>query len=326
MAKTDVPATPGGIEESITAIPARHPGRLVATVVVLVIGAALLQGLLTSPRLRWSVFRHWFFADAVIKGVGRTLMLTAIAMAIGVLLGIILAVMRMSPAWIVSGAAWVYIWFFRGTPVLVQLVLWFNIGALTGGHPAVGIPFTHFVLFRFDANALITPTTAAILGLGLNEAAYMAEIVRAGILSVDEGQTEAAQSIGMARIQTMRLIVLPQAMRVIVPPTGNETISMLKTTSLASAVGYLELTRVTGAIIAATYASIPLLMVAVVWYLMMTTLLTIGQYYIERHYARGSTRNLPLTPFQKFKAIFIRTQTTFHAPPPPIISTGGEHR
>jgi polar amino acid transport system permease protein len=325
LAKTDVPTTPGGTGASVKAIPARHPGRLVATVLVVVLSAWLIQGILTSPRFQWSVFRSFFFRHVILVGVGRTLMLTVIAMVIGVALGVVLAVMRLSPAKIVSTAAWFYIWFFRGTPLLVQILFWFAIAALTGAHPAVGIPFTHIVLFHANANTLITKLTAAILALGLNEAAYMAEIVRAGILSVDEGQTEAAQSIGMGRIQTMRLIVLPQAMRVIIPPTGNETISMLKTTSLVSVIGYPELLYTAQLIYAVNYKVIPLLIVCVVWYLILTTILTIGQYYIERHYARGATRNLPLTPLQQLRAIITRSQTSFHTPPPPI-SVSGEHR
>ena len=328
MAKTDAPEPPGGTGSSVKAIPARHPGRVVATVVVVVLAIWLLQGILTSPRFQWSVFRKFFFAHIVLVGVQRTIMLTVIAMVIGVALGVVVAVMRLSPARIVSGAAWFYIWFFRGTPLLVQIIFWYSIAALTGPHPAIGLPFTHIVIFHANANLLVTRLTAAILALGLNEAAYMAEIVRAGILSVDEGQTEAAQSIGMKRIQTMRLIVLPQAMRVIIPPTGNETISMLKTTSLVSVIAYPELLYTTELIYAVTYKVIPLLIVAMVWYLILTTILTIGQYYIERHYARGATRNLPLTPFQQMKAIFRRNQTQLHDQTvlPPYAGPRMEHR
>jgi polar amino acid transport system permease protein len=297
----------------------------VATVLVLFFGFAFLYGILTSPRFQWSVFRQFFTSHAVILGLEKTLELTVIAMAIGIVLGIVLAVMRLSPAPIVSGAAWFYIWFFRGTPLLVQLLIWFNITALTGPHPAVGIPFTHAVLFHFDANVLITKFVAAILGLGLNEAAYMAEIVRAGILSVDEGQTEAAQSIGMTRLKTMRLIVLPQAMRVIIPPTGNETISMLKTTSLVSVIALSELLYSVQLIYSANYKTIPLLLVATIWYLIVTSLLTMGQFYVERHYAKGATRNLPRTPLQRLRGLFTRNLGTFHRPPPSI-SMGQEHR
>ncbi len=334
MADTPTPGAGGQGEhvhaEQIKAIPARHPGRWVATVLVAYFGAALLWGIFTSPNFQWGVFREFFFSHAVFRGLILTLELTVIAMAIGVALGIMLAVMRLSPAQIVSSAAWFYIWFFRGTPLLVQLLLWNFIAALTGPHPAIAIPFTHVVLFHVDVNALIKPFTAAILGLGLNEAAYMAEIVRAGILSVDEGQTEAAQSIGMSRLQTMRLVVLPQAMRVIIPPTGNETISMLKTTSLASVIAVTELLYTVQLIYSANYKQIPLLLVATIWYLIVTTILTIGQFYLERYFAKGAMRELPPTPIQRFRALFTRNLTTFHAPPPPtgpIAGTvGKDHR
>ncbi len=186
-------------------------------------------------------------------------------MAIGIVLGVVLAVMRRSPNPIVSGASWLYFWFFRGTPLLVQIFFWFYLSAL---FPSIdlGIPFGP-ALIHANANTLITKLTAALLGLGLNEGAYMAEIVRAGFLSVDEGQTEAAQSLGMGRLQILRRIVLPQAMRVIIPPTGNETISMLKNTSLVSVIAYGELLYSAQTIYDANYKMIPLLIVASIWYL-----------------------------------------------------------
>ena len=317
MAKTSAPGVasqdtgpPTGL---VQAVPARHPGRWIATIVVAFVGIALLDGIFTSPRFQWGVVGQFFFTHAVWLGIRLTLELTLAAMVIGVSGGVILAVMRLSPARIVSGAAWFYIWFFRGTPLLVQLLLWFNLASLTGPNPAIGIPFTHIVLFHVNANALITPFTAAVLALGLNEAAYMAEIVRAGILSVDEGQSEAAQTLGMTRLKTMRLIVLPQAMRVIIPPTGNETISMLKTTSLAAVIAVVELLYTVQLIYSANYKTIPLLLVATIWYLVMTSILTVGQFYLERYFAKGATRNLPPTPLQRFRALFAKNLTTFHA-------------
>ncbi|MGE5136800.1 MAG: amino acid ABC transporter permease, partial [Gemmatimonadota bacterium] len=231
-------------------------------------------------------------------------------------LGVLLAVMRLSANPLLSGSSWVYIWFFRGTPVLVQLLFWYNLAAL---YPKIslGVPFgPSFV--TFSANSLITAFTAAILGLGLNEGAYMAEIVRAGILSVEHGQAEAAQALGMTRGLTMRRIVLPQAMRVIIPPTGNETISMLKTSSLASVITVTELLYAVQLIYSVNFKTIPLLIVASIWYLIATSVLTVGQYYIERHYARGSVRELPPTPWQRLR----RYLFTFHpgvpaAPRPP---------
>jgi len=270
-------------------------------VIVVFLAVWFLYGVFTDPRFQWNVVGQYFLAENTLKGLGLTLVLTVLAMAIGITGGIVLAVMRLSPAPVVSSASWVYIWFFRGTPVLVQLLFWFYLAALTGPHPTVGIPFTHINLFSLDANAFITAFTAAVLGLGLNEAAYMAEIVRAGILSVDEGQTEAAQSIGMSRLQTMRLIVLPQAMRVIVPPTGNETISMLKTSSLASVIALNELLHSVQNVYSRTYQTMPLLIVASIWYLVMTSILTSGQFYVERYFGRGATRNQAETPIQKLR-------------------------
>ena len=245
------------------------------------------------------VVGHYFTSARILNGLVVTLELTAASMAIGIVLGVLLAVMRLSPNPLVSSASWIYIWLFRGTPVLVQILLWYNIAAL---YPrfSLGIPFGP-TYAHFNASALITPFVAGMLALGLNEGAYMAEIVRAGIISVDEGQTEAAQSLGMTRLLTMRRIVLPQAMRVIVPPTGNETISMLKTTSLVSiiALPHPELLYASQLIYSANYRTIQLLIVASLWYLIVTTVLTIGQSYLERHFGRGATRELPATPLQR---------------------------
>jgi len=225
--------------------------------------------------------------------------ITVLCMAIGIVIGILLAVMRLSANPLVSGASWLYIWLFRGTPVLVQILFWGFIAAL---YPtlSLGIPLgPQFV--HFSANSAITPFVAGMLALGLNEGAYMAEIVRAGIISVEEGQTEAAQSLGMTRLQTMRRIVLPQAMRVIVPPTGNETISMLKTTSLVSVIAVTDLLYSVQLIYAVNYKTIPLLIVASIWYLIVTTVLSFGQYYLERYFGRGAARELPPTPLQRLR-------------------------
>ncbi|GAB3861745.1 hypothetical protein GCM10028801_26180 [Nocardioides maradonensis] len=231
-----------------------------------------------------------------------TLVLTAICMAIGIALAIVLAVMRLSANPVLRGTAFAYVSFFRGTPVLVQLLFWFNLAAL---YPDItfGLPGVHL-----DANTLITPFLAAVLGLGLNEAAYMSEIVRAGILSVDHGQSEAAGALGLSRGLTLRRVVLPQAMRVIVPPTGNETIGMLKTTALVSVLAVHDLLYSSQIIYAKNFQPIPLLIVASIWYLAVTTVLGIGQYYLERRYARGN-RTLPPTPFQRLRQL-VRT----HAP------------
>jgi polar amino acid transport system permease protein len=289
MASTQQPAgspdPAGGVSHgAIEAVPVRHPGRWVAALVVLVIAVLMAKSVITNDRFEWGVVGDFLFDARIFRGIRITLELTVIAMAIGIVGGVLLAVMRLSPNPMVASASSLYIWVFRGTPVLVQLLFWQFIAAV---YPQItfGLPFIHL-----DANDLIKPLTAAILGLGLNEAAYMAEIVRAGILSVDEGQSEAAQALGMSRTQTMRRVVLPQAMRVIVPPTGNETISMLKTTSLASIIAVADLTYAAQLIYAQNYKTIPLLIVISIWYLLGTSILSIGQYYLERRFGRGFTR------------------------------------
>jgi polar amino acid transport system permease protein len=277
--------------EDIKAVPVRRPGRWIAAFVVLVVAASLVRWVVTNPNFEWHVVGQYLFDSRVLAGVVRTIYLTAISMAIGIVLGVLLAVMRLSPNPIVSGASWLYIWFFRGTPLLVQVLFWYNIAALFNPSHTIslGIPFLPSFIHA-NANSVITTFVAVILAFGLNEGAYMAEIVRAGIISVDEGQTQAAESLGMSRIQTLRLIVLPQAMRVIIPPTGNETISMLKNTSLAYVAAYTELLYSVTQIYDVTYQTIPLLIVASIWYLAMTSVLYVGQYFIERHYGRGFSR------------------------------------
>jgi polar amino acid transport system permease protein len=307
-------------------VPVRHPGRWITAVVVLVAAAMFIHWLVATSALSWSVVWHYLFDSAILTGVKRTIILTIIAMAIGVALGIVLAVMRLSQNPIVAGAAWLYIWFFRGTPVLVQLLFWFFLPTVLTS-VSLGVPFGPS-WFHTDPKTVITQFSAAILGLGLNEGAYMAEIARAGILSVDEGQTEAAQALGMTRLSTMRRIVLPQAMRVIIPPTGNETISMLKLTSLVFAIGYMELLTTAQVIYGRTFQTIPLLITVSLWYLTMTSVLYIGQYYLERYFARGATRALPLTPIQRVRArLGLGPDSGVdHAPPAVLLSTGNRQR
>ena len=295
----------------VETVPVRHPGRWVAAVILLVLVAMFVRGFFFSrikrgtsleTRFGWDVVGQYFLSSQVLKGLVMTIELTVIAMAIGIIGGVLLAVMRLSANPIVRWVAWIYIWFFRGTPLLVQLLFWYNI-AYAFPQLSIGIPFGPAFL-HFSPNDVLTPFVAAIIGLGLNEAAYMAEIVRAGILSVDEGQFEAASSLGMSRILAMRRVVLPQAMRVIIPPTGNETISMLKNTSLASVITVTELLYSVQLIYAATYQTIPMLLVASLWYIIVTTVLTVGQYYVERHFGRGSVRQQPPTPLQRFRRMF----------------------
>ena len=277
--------TPPTPPEAIKAIPVRHYGRYVSAVVAIALLAAVVYAF-SQGKINWGAIPDYFFDDRVLTGMGKTLRITVLAMLIGIVGGILLAVMRLSKNPGTSSIAWFYIWFFRGTPVLVQLVVWFNLG-----------PFD-----RAEWSDFMTPFLTALLGLGLNEAAYMAEICRAGLLAVDEGQTEAAHALGMSHTKTLRRIVVPQAMRVIVPPTGNEVINMLKTTSLVSVVQYAELFRVAQDIGQTSGAPAEMLFLAAAWYLLLTSVFSIGQYYLERHYARGSSRSLPPTPLQKIRA------------------------
>ncbi|MEA2215842.1 MAG: polar amino acid transport system permease protein [Solirubrobacteraceae bacterium] len=298
MSSPEVTDTAGRPDE-IRAVPVRRPGRWIAAALVVLVAVAIGRSVATNTRFEWDVVGSYLFDERILEGLRVTVELTVIAMAIGIVLGVLMAVMRLSPNPLVSGASWLYIWFFRGTPVLVQLLFWYNIAAL---YPKInlGIPFGPSFIHA-DANTVITPFTAAILGLGLNEGAYMAEIVRAGIISVEEGQSDAAQSLGMTRLQAMRRIVLPQAMRVIIPPTGNETISMLKTSSLVSVIAVADLLYGAQIIYSVNFKTIQLLIVASLWYLALTSILYVGQYYLERYYGRGAVREEPLTPLQRIR-------------------------
>jgi polar amino acid transport system permease protein len=275
--------------EDIKAVPVRHPGRWIVAAIVLVIAASIIRAVIIDQGFEWHLVGHYLCDPRILRGAWTTIYLTFLSMVIGIALGVIAAVMRLSPNPIVSGASWLYIWFFRGTPLLVQVLFWYNIASLFKVI-SLGVPFGGPALIHESANSLITPFVAALLALGLNEGAYMAEIVRAGIISVDEGQVQASQSLGMSRLQTMRLIVLPQALRVIIPPTGNETISMLKNTSLLYVAAFTELLYAVTQIYNVNFQTIPLLIVASIWYLVMTSVLYVGQYFIERRYGRGFSR------------------------------------
>ncbi|KAA5838224.1 amino acid ABC transporter permease [Saccharopolyspora hirsuta] len=278
------------------AVPARHPGRWIAAVAVLAVLAAVLHSVATNPNFEWSVVAAYFTLPAVLNGLWLTLWLTAVTMVLGFALGTVLAVMRLSGNPVLSSVSWLYTWLFRSIPLLVQLLFWFNIGAL---YPTVSIgPW-----FQIDTVNLIGGTATAVIGLVLHEAAYAGEVVRAGILSVDAGQTEAAQSLGMSRLRVLRRIVLPQAMRAIIPPAGNMLIGTLKSTSIVSVIAVHDLLYSVQLIYNRNYQVIPLLLVATTWYLVVTSILTAGQYYVERHYARGAERELPPTPLQRLRAV-----------------------
>ncbi|WP_448221256.1 amino acid ABC transporter permease [Gordonia iterans] len=277
--------------DPIKAVPLRHPGQWIAAVVILVLAGLFVYGAATNEAYRWNTYFDYLFDTRIIEAAGWTLALTACAMVLGVVLGVLLAVMRLSPNPVLRSVAWVYLWIFRGTPVYVQLVLWGLFGSIYK-QIDLGIPFGP-QFFHIDVQSMNAAFLFAIIGLGLNEAAYMAEIVRAGITSVNEGQTEASVALGMTWAQTMRRVVLPQAMRVIIPPTGNELISMLKTTSLVTAIPFsLELYGRSRDIASLNFQPIPMLLVASTWYLAITSVLMVGQHYLEKYYSKGASRML----------------------------------
>lgn len=282
---TPVPISPGSLRTSdysiadLRHIPRRHYGRWVASVCLLIAFGYLVHAFATGD-IEWKVVAQFFTAKAIMEGLVNTVIMTVLAMLLGVALGVIFSIMYMSPNPVLKYIAAFYIWFFRGTPVLLQLLIWFNLALV---FPTIGIPG----VFECRTVVLITPFIATLLGLGINQGAYTAEVVRGGILSVDAGQTEAAKSIGMTRLTTLRRIILPQAMRVIIPPIGNEVISMVKLTSMASVIQYAEILRNAQSIYYANARVIELLIVAAIWYLLVVTVLSIGQFFLERHFARG---------------------------------------
>jgi len=277
----------------LNAVPIRHYGRWVATIFLLLVVAVMVKSILTNPRFRWGVVGEYIISAPIMDGLQLTLLLTVVAQFLGILIGIILAIMRLSSNRVLARAAWIYIWFFRGTPLLVQLIFWYNISAL---YPeiSIGIPFGP-TFWQGNANELITPFAVAILGLALNEGAYMAEIVRGGIAGIDRGQSESAKALGMTHMQTLRRVILPQAVKVIIPPTGNQTILMLKTTSLVSVLALADLLYTAQTIYARTFETMPLLMVASLWYLGITSVLTFGQFFLERHFSEGKREQLSFT-------------------------------
>ena len=289
---TDRPAEP------ISAVPVRYPERWVAAGVVLVLAAMFVNMLITNPAFNWPFMFEHMFSDPVVNGVWVTLSATVLSMIIGILLGVVLAVMRMSGNPVLVSVAWLYTWFFRGVPRLVLAVLFGNI-AILYSTIHIGLPFDDYWMpmlglegdarfFEIDVRTLLSGYMAGLLALALSEGAYMAEIIRAGLQSVNKGQTEAAQALGMSRSKIMRRITLPQAMRVVIPPTGNETIAMLKDTALLAYVPVtIELFYQLQAIGTRTYQIFPMLVAACLWYLAITSVLMVGQYFIERRFSRS---------------------------------------
>jgi polar amino acid transport system permease protein len=282
---------PTGSPAVIDAVPMRHPWRWVTAIVIVILVALFLYGAATNDAYGWSTFGKYILDERIVSGMVVTLELTVLSMILAIVLAVLLAVMRLSPNPVFRSVSWVYLWIFRGTPVYVQLVFW-GLFPTIYKNIQLGIPFGP-TFFTFNIQNLSLYFLLAVIGLGLNEAAYLAEIIRAGISSVPEGQSEASTALGMSWLMTMRRTVLPQAMRVIIPPTGNEFIGQLKTTSLVAAVPFtFDLFGRQRDISAVLFQPIPLLLVAAAWYLLITSILMVGQFYLERYFSRGATRKL----------------------------------
>lgn len=290
--RTTIPDTAGVPARDSVSTDARNAverpaiGVWITSALVFGIVVWMLYGIATNPIMDWSVIAQYFTFPTVMRGLLTTLQLTVIAMVLGSLGGILLATMRMSKNLLLRLPADLFVWFFRGTPVLVQLIFWFNIAIFV---PEIAIVLPNGVeLFHMETNAFVTPFVASLLGLALNEAAYMCEIVRGGLLSVPRGQVEASHSIGLGRFKSFFQILLPQAMKSIIPPTGNQVISMLKGTSLVSVIAMSDLLYSVQSIYNQNYQVIPLLVVACIWYLIATTILNFFQGRIEKHYGKGT--------------------------------------
>ncbi|MFB9237711.1 amino acid ABC transporter permease [Plantactinospora siamensis] len=275
--------------ETVRVVPVRHYGRWLTALIVLGLAVLFLRALFASPNLEPHTVGGYLFKDYVLRGVVTTLWLTLLAMVLGTVGGILLAVMRLSENPVLRGVSWAFVWVFRGTPLLVQIIFFGFLGAL---FPRISltVPFTGTVLFDRPTSVVVTGTVAAVLALSLNEMAYAAEVIRGGILAVDPGQTEAAAAVGMGPALTLRRVVLPQAMRVIIPPMGNETITMLKSTALVSVIAGRDLMTAVQTVYQNNYKVIPLLLVAAIWYLALVSVLSAGQWLIERRFGRGFSR------------------------------------
>lgn len=276
------------IDDDIDApVPLRPWGRWICAALLILFLAAIAYIFFSSPNVKWWAIGRYLFAPQIMNGLLMTIELTAICMAIGVCLGVCAGLMRVSVNPVLKGAGWLYVWFFRATPQLVQVIFWFNISLF--------VPELRLGFVTLDMNTVVTSFVAATLALGLNQGAYMAEIVRSGIISVDKGQTAAATAIGMSRGQINRLIVLPQALKVILPPAGNEFISLLKSTSLVSAISARDLLNEAQSIYQQNFLVIELLIVASLWYMLLTTLASVAQYFLERSVAGGAKSETSFT-------------------------------
>ncbi|RWR34622.1 amino acid ABC transporter permease/ATP-binding protein [Sinirhodobacter populi] len=301
MTATDIStppvAAPRGDFGQLRVVPVRHRARTIGSVAAVIVLIAILNSVLGNPRWGWPVFAEWFLSEPVLLGLGRTLLLTALGAVFGFALGTVLALARVSGSPLLAALAWGFIWLFRSLPLIVLLLILNNLGYLYET-VSLGVPFTDISFFSYGTTQLMTPFLAAVLGLTLNLGAFSAEVIRGGILSVDQGQHEAAAALGLPKGHQARRIVLPQAMRSIVPTAFNEIIGLAKGTSMVYVLALPELFYTIQIIYRRNLEVIPLLMVATVWYLIILSVLSVIQYHIERHYARGALRTLPPNAFR----------------------------
>jgi polar amino acid transport system permease protein len=301
------PPEPPAVDDALVTrrvVPLRHPWRWTATIIVLILVAQFIHGLISNPFYEWDRFRYWFLRPVILQGLLVTLKVAAASAVLGFLAGVVLALARQSKSPVLRVTSWAYIWLFRSIPLIVLLLVLYNFSAV---YPqlSVGIPFGPGFHHFTTTNLLGSPVIIGIIGLSLNEAAYAAEVVRAGIQSVDQGQREAADALGLGQARQFQRIVLPQALRAIIPAYVNQLIGLIKSSSLVFYVSLLDLFGVVESL-GSTYPSdiIPLLLVATTWYVILTSVLSVVQYYVERYYARGALRTMPLTPWQQLRAGF----------------------
>ncbi|WP_114195907.1 amino acid ABC transporter permease [Edaphovirga cremea] len=288
-------------------VPARYPLRLIGALFSLFILAAVIQSIALNPRWEWAVFAKWFFDPVILSGLAQTLLLTLLGTLFSIILGTFLALARLSRSYLLSSLSWLYIWLFRSLPLILVLIILYNFSYLYDT-VSLGIPFTSIEFFSHSTIDVLSQFSVAVLGLTLVQAAYTAEIIRGGILGVDAGQFEAAAALGLPSQRRTFRIILPQALRSIIPTGFNEIISLAKGTSIVYVLALPELFYTIQVIYNRTQQVIPLLMVATVWYLFITTVLSVMQYYVERYFSRGAVREMPPTPLQRLSRRFARTQ------------------
>ena len=286
----EIRAEPGAadIASRLTVVPRRNYGIWIGTALALVLAAVIFRAFASNPAFAWDTAAGYLFHPSIMRGLGTTLILTVVIMLLAIIIGTVIAIMRVSPSPVLRGFSAVYVWFFRGVPALIQLIFWFNLSLLVR-EISLTLPFIGTV-FSARTNDFMTPFVSAIVALSLCEAGYMAEIIRAGIKSVPSGQAEAASALGMPYRMTLKRITLPQAMRFVLPPTGNEAINLLKMTSLVTFIAVDDLFYSAQSIYARTFETIPLLIVVAFWYLAVVSIMSVGQHFLERHFGRSDVR------------------------------------